>query len=1449
MTIPKKEVKSTDGAIETKTKLNSNNQNECTAVLPAKRVASTRLEPEKFNSESGEDALKWLKRYNLFAMHSGWSEVETVEILEYYLEGKARLWFECNEEKFKSWKELKEMFANKFAGKQQEYSAWNSLQVLKQEPGEDIDMLSYRLEKLAKYAKIKDEQLKIKYLWNAITPEKRKMLIKGGVETYESAIDILREVEDVDKLSGVINEVPKLSCKGEVQINKDDINSKSEMEVLIGKFDDLSINVMEYIRSTVNNNQFTRNRNDHSYSNYAQRNENNRYDSRANVKKGYIKPNTSPYENKVDVNTRSNTVQQSQPDISQHTDHKAVNCLEVERCVDINSYDSDQLVFGNTTNDYQAADYFTEELNEVYMAEKRKNMGAGFKQAGEQSAVKKIHLNNNLGQEVSPEKQPENDTVIPDVYMQSQETRETTDKSNNSIKKTRSVVNNPEIKRYSLFEDLSRVKANISIPQLIDIAPTVQSQLIKLYKDTTTIRPVNSLYNDKLTNCRTFVEILGKKCLTIIDTGAACSVISKMLVDKLGIQADQRSVESIVTADGKKHISLGKISELPITISQQIFSTELIIMNIPTELMILGIDWMRKYKANVNVENQKLSITNQFTTVQISFSTNEINKAQIQTYSKDNDVEIFGIGKEVDEKAHSTTLEPTIKVLIEEYKDIFADEYTQLTSTNVIEHGIDTGEASPIKIRPYRIPNVMKDLVRKELKIMKEKGIIEPCFSDCLLKKHKIKLNTGKCNFGQTRLNYLGHIISSRGIETDPKKVIAIEKIPTPKSIKELQSFLGTTNYYRKFIQGYAQIAGPLNSLLKKDNIWIWNDDCEAAMKTLKEKLTTAPVLTHPIWDIPFVVTTDASQQGIGGILSQIQNGREHPIAFVSRSLKKAEKNYSITHLEGLAIIYSVNQFRNYIWGRRFKIVTDHSALVRLFDSKEASGRLARWAIILREYDYTLEHRKGKHNPADLISRCIPVNPNDNSTISELTNNGCTQFGQDKSQAYMEGNDDDENTKAIFYMDILQYTAIKNYLANKTYPRNSDELFRNELRKNAIKYELDNDKLFKHSKKFGIREVLHELNCKEKIIELHNENHLGVHNTWNIVKEKYYSPKLFEITKHVVNFCDVCQRYKSSNKRKNLFNPIIALQPFDVIGLDIIGPINPTSAEGNRYIISAIDYLTKWPICKAVPSVQSDTIINFLVYDVISNFGIPRKLITDRGSNFLSEAIVNFYKFMGINHSPTTAYRPQSNGQVERQNQYIKNVLSKICKDDKINWDKLLWKALLVMRTTKNRITKKSPSELLYGIEISTPDSWAYDDTNENIEEAIVERIKFVNSKFKELRDIAIDKITTNKKYVKDRYDRNIRQVEFKVGQYVLKHNDIPDSKFAEKWLGPYIIISRLGQGVYNIRDANNNFDIVNGDRLKEYNTIGIPQIMSSRIRSTISQQHRRSSTMGTIEP
>ncbi|XP_050665158.1 uncharacterized protein LOC126965563 [Leptidea sinapis] len=255
------------------------------------------------------------------------------------------------------------------------------------------------------------------------------------------------------------------------------------------------------------------------------------------------------------------------------------------------------------------------------------------------------------------------------------------------------------------------------------------------------------------------------------------------------------------------------------------------------------------------------------------------------------------------------------------------------------------------------------------------------------LRMANLTVNLEKCEFYRSQLKYLGYVVDAKGLRTDPDKISSILNYPTPTCRKDLKRFLGTATWYRRFVPKFSTIAGPLNKLTsskKSAPPFKWTDEADVAFRMLKECLVSAPVLFCPKYDLPFEIHTDASNYGVGAMLTQTIEGKEHPIAYMSRSLSGAEKNYSITERETLAVIVALEQWRCYIEnGKTFTVYTDHSALKWFLNLNNPTGRLARWGVRLSSFNFVVKHRRGVDNIIpDALSRAVPV-----STIDTLLAN------------------------------------------------------------------------------------------------------------------------------------------------------------------------------------------------------------------------------------------------------------------------------------------------------------------------------------------------------------------------------------------------------------------------------------------------------------------------------
>lgn len=238
------------------------------------------------------------------------------------------------------------------------------------------------------------------------------------------------------------------------------------------------------------------------------------------------------------------------------------------------------------------------------------------------------------------------------------------------------------------------------------------------------------------------------------------------------------------------------------------------------------------------------------------------------------------------------------------------------------------------------------------------------------LREYNLKLQPSKCSFMRKEVSYLGHVITDQGVKPDPQTIQCVANFPIPTNEKEVKSFLGLSGYYRRFVPGYGKIAKSLTNLLKKDVAFKWTDLCQESFDKLKSILITEPLLQYPDFNRKFNLTCDASNYAIGCVLSQGPIGSDPPIAYASRTINKTEQNYNTTEKELCAIVWGVKQFRPYLFGQEFNIVTDHRALTWLFNIKDPGSRLTRWRLKLEKYEYEIHYKPGSSNTnADALSR------------------------------------------------------------------------------------------------------------------------------------------------------------------------------------------------------------------------------------------------------------------------------------------------------------------------------------------------------------------------------------------------------------------------------------------------------------------------------------------------
>ena len=698
------------------------------------------------------------------------------------------------------------------------------------------------------------------------------------------------------------------------------------------------------------------------------------------------------------------------------------------------------------------------------------------------------------------------------------------------------------------------------------------------------------------------------------------------------------------------------------------------------------------------------------------------------------------------------------------------------------------------------------------------------------LREAGLTLNPKKCEFLKKEVQILGHVVNETGILPDGDKLESIKSFSTPRKVKDVQSFLGLANFYRKFIKDFSTIARPLHDLTKKDQKFSWNKEQEKAFQVLKEKLVTAPVLHHFNPEKGTILHVDGSKTGIGAVLLQEDDkGVPHPIAYASRSLNKNEKNYTISEIEGLAVVYFLEYLRHFIFGRKIRIISDHSALC-WFNSVKNSGRLVRWSLKLSEFDYSIEHRKGCENKdADCLSRYPREGVKGNKRTIDVDE--VPTFVLDKEDFERHQPDQED-----YHMCILRPERVKELQQKDGKIRGIIEAMKNPENqsiaqtKRLKQFEIKNEVLYKiNLSSDGLQEllVIPQQLIGEILFQLHCDptcGHLGLTKTLHKIKSRFYWETLNKDVTKFVKGCVDCQARKGS-KEKGAGNlqPIEIGLPFQKVGIELLGPFRKSS-QGKVMIIVATCYATRYVETKALPSGKAGPVAKFILENIILRHGCFTTLVSDQGKTFQSELVQELLKLMGANSRFTTAYHPECNGLTERFNKTLADMCAIYTNTPQTDWCSYLPFIQFAYNTARQDTTKFSPFELVYGrspvlpVEAQLVETECRTDAEEIRQRALA------------LRSQAVQNIL--KKQIKDKelYDKKHTQREFEVGDKVKIFIPIRKKGRSEKLLlryfGPYYIGEKMSEVNYLIRKGvgpNAKTDVVHISRILPYHDSWTP--------------------------
>jgi transposase InsO family protein len=631
------------------------------------------------------------------------------------------------------------------------------------------------------------------------------------------------------------------------------------------------------------------------------------------------------------------------------------------------------------------------------------------------------------------------------------------------------------------------------------------------------------------------------------------------------------------------------------------------------------------------------------------------------------------------------------------------------------------------------------------------------------LQEHGLIISLSKCKFGVKEIEFLGHRVDRHGVYPLPEKVDAIRSFPLPKTVKQLQEYLGMVNFYHRFVPSAAAVMQPLYKALDgKQKLLVWTPELNKAFDASKDALANATLLVHPCHDAPTSLTVDASDVAVGAVLEQQIDGVWKPLSFFSRQLRPPERKYSAFDRELLALYLSIRHFRYFLEARPFTAYTDHKPLTLAFAkvSDPWSPRQQRHLAYISEFSTDVRHIAGKDNTvADALSR-IPVH----SIMAQV---GIDYAGMAAAQE----NDD----------DIKAYrTAVTGLVLED------------------VQFGPNNATLLCDVSAGQPRPIVPKSWRKIVFETIHNLSHPSIRATRTLITRKFMWHGINKDVSTWAKNCIACQTSKVQRHTKAPLSTFtVPPRRFDHINVDIVGPL--PQSQGNRYLFTIVDRFTRWPEAIPLSETSTETCARAIVAHWISRFGLPSVITSDRGAQFTSKLWSEISQLLGMQHIQTTAYHPQANGLVERFHRHLKSALRARLTNP--NWvDELPW-VLLGIRTAPKEDLRTSSAELVYGAPLTVPGDFVATPTTSTSPTTL---LRTLHSKVQTFKPIPTSRHGTQPSSI----PQSLHHC-----QYVFVRRDCHRSPLDRPYEGPFKVV-KPGNKVFTI-DRGGIHENISIDRLK----------------------------------
>ena len=614
----------------------------------------------------------------------------------------------------------------------------------------------------------------------------------------------------------------------------------------------------------------------------------------------------------------------------------------------------------------------------------------------------------------------------------------------------------------------------------------------------------------------------------------------------------------------------------------------------------------------------------------------------------------------------------------------------------------------------------------------------------------------------------LGHIIERGRIRMGMGKVKVIKEWQIPKNVKELRSFLGLANYYRRFISGYSKKTTPLTELLKKGVVWNWNKDCEDAFENLKRAVMENPVLTLPDVTKPFEVQTDASDFALGGVL--LQEG--HPVAFESHKLSEAERRYTAQEKELLAVIHCLRTWRHYLLGSKFLVKTDNSAVSHFLTQPKLTPKQARWQEFLAEFDFHFEHKAGHTNQAaDALSRKADL-----AALKVLASLSHSVVSTTIRQRIKDGLGKDPVAQTIMKL-VKEGKSSRFWLEEGLLMTKGSRVF--------------------VPKADGLRRMLMR-ECHDTLWA----GHPGWHRMHALLKEGYYWPQMRDDVMEYTRTCLTCQQDKvERQKTPGLLEPLsIPTRPWESVSLDFITKLPKVGDISG--ILVVVDRFSKYAtFIPTTKHLTAEDTANLFFKHVVKYWGVPRNIVSDRDVRFTGSFWSELFKLLGSELNLSSSYHPQTDGQTERFNAMLEEYLRHFVHANQKNWIGLLDVAQFCFNSKKSSATNKSAFEIVTGQQPFLPHT-----VQESYKGKNPKAFNFTKE-WKNNAEIARAYLEKASARMKKWADQGRKPREFQVGDMVLvKLNPeqfrairTRDRRLVRRYEGPLPVLAKVGKCSYKV--------------------------------------------------